>query len=179
MTGIDRRTFLASATAITTVSLGGCLGDDGQGTPEGESSPMGTTAATETETPSGDARSEYPDYNWEVLEGAESQATTEITLRNTSFEPVVAAVPTGESITFTNNDSFEHTVTIPALDVDESLDGGESTTLTLDQEGTFEYVCELHPPGMLGRLVVSDDAATATEDAGDTPTETADDGGYY
>lgn len=181
MTGIGRRAFVVSATTITTAALSGCLGQDGGGTSTDGSSPTGTATDTETATPEGDARQEYPDYNWEVLDGTEPEATTGITARNTAFDPVVAEVPTGEPVTFANNDSFEHTVTIPALDVDERLDGGEETTLTFEQEGTFDYVCTLHPPSMLGRLVVTDDAqaSTPTEGSGGTPTQTADDGGYY
>jgi plastocyanin len=208
-TSMDRRSFIASLAAVSAGGAAGCIQPDGGGDVSMESteteSPTPTATATEAAGTERPARQEYPDYNWEVLEEAEPEATTEVTLRNTAFDPLIAAVPTGATVTFTNNDSFGHTVTVPALDVDRELGGDESTTVTVEQAGTFDYVCELHPPSMLGRLVVTEETPTdsptdtSTDSPTDSPTdrptptptdsptptptpsptETEDDGGYY
>lgn len=194
---MDRRTFIAATGLLSTGLVAGCLGGGGgnggggQATPTASPTPSPTPSPSPgtAETPSGatSGQEAYPDYNWEVLEGETGELTTQITLRDTQFHPLVAEVPRGTEVTFTNEDSFPHTVTIPALEVDERLDGGASTTMTFDTLETYDYVCKLHPPSMLGRLVVVEETPTAsptpTEGGGGatptpTPTET-DDGGYY
>jgi len=114
-----------------------------------------TTAGRESTTTAGSAaQSAYPDYDWGRLDGAEPTDTAGVTLRDTAFHPLVARVAVGTEVTFTNEDSGSHTVTIPALDVDEQLSGGASTTVTFAEAGTYDYVCTFHPPEMLGRIVV-------------------------
>lgn len=201
---MDRRRFLTEAGALATLVAAGCLGDGGgdgtapEGTPTATDSPTPTPTATDSPTAADQgARAAYPDYNWAALEGVEPEATTEVSLRNTAFHPPIAAVQPGATVTFVNDDSFGHTVTIPAIDVDRDLGGGESTTVSFDAAGTYDYVCELHPPGMLGRVVVRDGTPTAsptptetssgagtptetpTSSPSPTPTPTEDDGGYY
>jgi plastocyanin len=181
---MERRTFLARAVAVTAPLLAGCTGDDAGDAPtettteaSAASPTAGPTASPTEGAPS--AQEEYPDYSWGALEGVDPVPSSTVTLRNTAFTPPVAAVQPGATVTFENNDSFGHTVTIPALDVDQELDGGASTTVTFDAAGTYDYLCTLHPPGMVGRVVVSDSTPTptATPTAGETPTDTPKDGG--
>lgn len=72
----------------------------------------------------------------------------------------------------TNEDQTAHTFTVPRLDIDENIEGGGQVLVTVDRTGTFDYVCTFHPPGMLGRLVVTDSPSTATGTATTTPTPT-------
>lgn len=201
---MDRRRFIARLGAVSTPLVAGCLGDGGGEPSPPADSPTGTSTrgptATRTEGDTGSpsegtpsARSAYPDYNWAALDGVDPEATTEVTLRNTAFHPAVAAVQPGTAVTFANNDGFGHTVTVPALEVARELDGGESTTITFETAGRYGYVCEFHPPGMVGRVVVAEStptptsSPTSTPTSGDsstpsptpTPTATEDDGGYY
>lgn len=207
---MDRRTFVARSLALAGPLLAGCSQDGGTASPtrgptgtttrssatSPTSSPTASPTASPTPGPSS-AREAYPDYNWDALEGVDPTPTTTVTLRNTAFRPPVAAVHPGTAVTFANNDSFGHTVTVPALDVSRELAGGGSTTVTFEDAGTYDYVCEFHPPSMLGRVVVSETTPTATPTASPTPepsppptpsddatptespTPTEDDGGYY
>lgn len=187
---------------VSAVSFGGCLGGGPGGQPtttdmeaqtRTEASTETTTEATSTQTETTTAESvgqrEYPGYDWGMLADAEPQSTTEVTLENTAFHPLIAEVPTGTAISFVNNDSYGHTVTIPALDIDEQLSGGGSIELTFDETGTLDYVCALHPPGMLGRLIVTEETPTETPQPSTettttstptpTPTDSGTDGGGY
>lgn len=131
----------------------------GETTAETETTTQQTTTATtasEATTTDGStaAQQEYGTYDWSQLDGAEASATTTVTMRSSRFQPLVAEFSAGTEVTFVNEDMGSHTVTVPALDVDERLSGGESTTVTFDEAGVFDYVCTLHPPQMLGRVVV-------------------------
>ena len=168
--------------------MAGCVGDGGTastGDSNGaltatltEASPSPTATPDATPTPASTGQGAYPDYRWERLDGVEPRFSTTVRLRSSEFVPLHASVPVDAPVVFENADAFAHTVTIPALEVDERLDGGESTELTFASLGTYDYVCTFHPPGMLGRLTVVDEAPTATASPTPTPTEEAD-GGLY
>lgn len=197
---MQRRSFLAATGGVIAPLVAGCLGADDEGaeetptstpTEEADESPTPTETETETPTPTEELDDEgtqerYSDYNWDRLENADAVATGTVTLRNSTFDPLIAAVKPGTDVTFTNEDSFGHTVTIPKLDVDEQLDGGQSTTVTVEETDTYDYVCTIHPPDMLGRIEVTEDPPDRTPEETPTltPTETDDDdddggGGYY
>jgi plastocyanin len=142
-----RRAFLAAAVGTSLVA--GCVGGDGAG---GGSTPTGSGEPTDGGGES-TGMAAYPDYDWDQLTRADAAETTEVAASGFAFQPLVARFPAGSVVTFTNDDSAPHTVTIPALDVDERLAGGETTTVSVESTGTYDYVCTLHRPGMLGRLI--------------------------
>lgn len=177
-----RRRFLRTLGTLGTVPLvAGCL--------EGGSNP-GTATDTlhhHTTDPSdgtptgGDAKGQFPSYSWGRLDGVDPAPATDITMSGFEFDPLVATMPPGTEVTVVNEDSASHTITIPALEIKETLSGGGSTSFTVEQTGTFDYVCEFHAPDMLGRLVVEEGAPTptATESSGgDSGTATETDDGY-
>lgn len=176
-----RRLLLTLGALGTTTLAAGCLDDgatDDTDTGAPTDDPPGTTMA-----PEGDAQEQYPDYDWEQLDGVAPEPASTVTMRGFAFVPLVATVPPGTELTVTNEDSASHTITVPALDVEATLGEGESTSFVVERTGTVDYVCEFHAPDMLGRLVVADDAGTPTAPPsdGDTPTatDTEDEGGYY
>jgi plastocyanin len=135
---------LAGLGALAAAALAGC-GD----------APSETPASTATLTPRPtDAQSRFPDFEWSLLEGAEPVATDTVVMRDLDFEPPVATMPAGTTVTVRNEDSAGHELSIPRLGVDEVLDGGEAVSFTVEEPGTYDYVCEYHPPDMLGRLMV-------------------------
>jgi plastocyanin len=74
-----------------------------------------------------------------------------VTLSGSAFSEASISVPVGTTVTFTNEDSFAHTVTngvdgTPAPDAifDEPLSGGASVDITFDQAGTFDVTCMIH-----------------------------------
>lgn len=129
------------------------------------------------------ARERYPDYDWGKLEGIDPVATRTLTMRDFAFRPLAVAVSPGADLTVTNEDGLAHTFSVPKLGIDERIPSGERVSVTLDESGTFDYVCSFHPPGMLGRVVVTSTVQTATEEStpvSPTPTgtQTGDDGRY-
>ena len=88
------------------------------------------------------------------------------------FEPKVAVVQAGVPVTWTNNGGAGHTVTIPELGIDETVKPGETFTFTFIEAGTFEYECILHPPDMVGRIIVVG-VGTSTSNASSTNTTTS------
>ena len=86
---------------------------------------------------------------------------TQVSLDNVQFDPSELTVKTGETITFTNNESIAHDVhktSGPGEDFASGPAGGmqegDTFELTLDQPGTYEYVCDVHAPGMAGTITV-------------------------
>ena len=73
-----------------------------------------------------------------------------------AFDPDPIEVPSGTTITWTNNDSASHTVTgAGELEFDSgSIGTGETFTLTVDAAGEYAYVCTIHGQ-MAGTIVVS------------------------
>ncbi|MFB6192106.1 MAG: cupredoxin domain-containing protein [Haloarculaceae archaeon] len=180
------------ASAVTLGSLlAGCTGDGGgegesptvrrtgtsrgtqatPNTPTATPTPTDTPTATQSPAPSS-AQELYLTYQWSALEEARPTPTADITMRNTAFHPLIAAVAPGTEVTVTNEDPFPHTFSAPRLGVDERLDGGASVSFVVDRTGRYDYVCTLHPPAMLGRILVTPNPPTRTPTATDSPTPT-------
>jgi plastocyanin len=82
-----------------------------------------------------------------------------LSARNVQFEPANLIADSGEVAVFVDNDdSFRHTFSIDALDVDLEMPGGKATRVEFIAEpGTYEFYCAV--PGhedMKGVLVVND-----------------------
>lgn len=70
-----------------------------------------------------------------------------ITIADFAYGPDAIRVSVGETVTWSNDDDFAHTVT---SDVEGPLDSGEivgggAYKNTFDAVGSFEYVCTIHP----------------------------------
>jgi plastocyanin len=86
---------------------------------------------------------------------------TEVSMQSIQFHPGEVTVNAGDTITFTNDESVPHDVhktSGPGDDFSSGPDGGmqegDTFELTLDQPGTYEYVCHVHAPGMAGTITV-------------------------
>jgi plastocyanin len=93
--------------------------------------------------------------------GGGGGAGVEVSMENVQFEPQDVTVKAGETITFTNNESIPHDVHKTSGPGDDFSSGGsgemqqgDTFELTLDQPGTYEYVCNVHAPGMTGTITV-------------------------
>lgn len=90
----------------------------------------------------------------------ESGATVDV--EAFAFEPDPVEVEAGTTIRFVNHDAIDHTVTAGTREAPapERFDGqlpeeGATFDLVLDEPGTYEYFCEIHPgPGMTASIVV-------------------------
>jgi plastocyanin len=69
------------------------------------------------------------------------------------FDPEAIEIKAGESVTWTNNDNFTHTVRIDGQD-DHKVGRGDSVSIEFDKSGTYRYVCTLHSHDMHGTVIV-------------------------
>jgi plastocyanin len=81
-------------------------------------------------------------------------ATTSVSMaKSYRFDPKAIEIDAGETVTWTNNDNFTHTVKFDGQD-DHKLGRGESVSITFDKAGTYSYVCTLHSRDMHGTVIV-------------------------
>ncbi|MFO7918742.1 MAG: plastocyanin/azurin family copper-binding protein [Anaerolineae bacterium] len=137
---------------LLVLSLGlsaGCqpAGEDGDDGPYGGGAvePAATEPAMETD------EKEMPPAEGEDVE---------VVMRNTAFEPEEITVAPGTTVTWTNEDSFAHTVTAgtrgdPTGMFDEDVSGGDTFSFTFEEPGTYDYFCRPHS-GMDGVVIVEE-----------------------
>ena len=81
-------------------------------------------------------------------------ATTEVSMaKSYRFDPDVIEVNAGDTVTWTNNDNFTHTVQVEGQP-DHKVGRGESVSIAFEKPGTYDYVCTLHRQDMDGKVVV-------------------------
>jgi plastocyanin len=92
-------------------------------------------------------------------QGASSEAcpsgSVVIRMVDIKFDPDEATAKAGQEICWVNEDTIEHNaVAEQGADFKSELYGkGETFTATVDEPGTVEYVCTVHP-GMTGKLTI-------------------------
>lgn len=109
----------------------------------------------------------------------EDARTNEVSLADLCFSPNVARIEAGDTVTFVNDDVMLHYVggvydTYGGEHVELQV-GGEAS-FTFEDEGTFPFVCTLHP-GMIGAVVVGDGEGEVTQGAVAGGTISSDDAG--
>ena len=87
-------------------------------------------------------------------ESGEPVATTEVQMvKSYRFDPKTIQIEAGETVTWTNDDNFTHTVQVEGQE-DHEVAQGESVEITFEEPGTYEYVCTLHRQDMDGEVIV-------------------------
>lgn len=99
------------------------------------------------------------DGNNQNVNTADAVEADAVTIEKYAYSPVAIKVKVGTKVTWTNQDSVEHTVTTddgtPAK-IDSGLFGkGESFSFTFDKAGTYTYFCQPHPY-MKGTVIVTE-----------------------
>jgi plastocyanin len=85
---------------------------------------------------------------------AEPVATTEVAMvKSYRFDPTTIEIEAGQSVTWTNEDNFTHTVEVDGQE-DHKVGKGESFSIKFDEPGTYHYVCTLHSQDMDGEVIV-------------------------
>lgn len=99
--------------------------------------------------------------NVQPAAGGGGDGGAEVSMENVQFDPKDVTVKPGETITFKNNESIPHDVHKTSGPGDDFSSGGsgemqqgDTFELKLDQPGTYEYVCNVHAPGMAGTITV-------------------------
>jgi plastocyanin len=86
---------------------------------------------------------------------SEPVATTEVKMvKSYRFEPETIEIQAGQTVTWTNEDNFTHTVEVEG-EGDHKVGRGDSVSITFDEPGSFEYVCTLHSHDMRGTVIVT------------------------
>lgn len=110
----------------------------------------GTTAPTTGTTPDTPAETTEETTGGATDPGATSGAT--VVEIDFAFEPKRLEVKVGDTVTFTNEDSAPHVVSIDGTNLGNQ-ERGVSVTWTAEKAGTFPYICTIHP-SMTGEIVV-------------------------
>ena len=85
---------------------------------------------------------------------SEPVATTEVAMaKSYVFEPKTIAIEAGQTVTWTNDDNFTHTVQVEGQE-DHKVEQDESVSIEFDTPGTYHYVCTLHRQDMDGEVIV-------------------------
>jgi plastocyanin len=86
---------------------------------------------------------------------SEPVATTEVKMvKSYRFDPETIEIQAGQTVTWTNEDNFTHTVEVEGRG-DHEVGRGDSVSVTFDEPGTYDYVCTLHSHDMRGRVIVA------------------------
>ena len=81
-------------------------------------------------------------------------ATTEVKMvKSYRFEPKTIEIRAGQSVTWTNEDNFTHTVEVEGRS-DRKVGREERVLITFDRPGSYDYVCTLHRQDMDGTVIV-------------------------
>ena len=87
-------------------------------------------------------------------ESSEPVATTEVAMaKSYRFDPKTIEIEAGQSVAWTNEDNFTHTVQVDGQE-DHKAERGESVSIRFDTPGTYHYVCTLHSQDMDGEVIV-------------------------
>jgi plastocyanin len=134
---------LILACLVLGLVVAGCGGDDDD---DG-----GGGGASTSEQPAGDGGGG----------GGGGGGGTQVSMKNIQFAPKDITVKAGETITFTNDEAVPHDVHKTAGPGDDFASGptggmqeGDTFKLTLDKPGKYEFVCDVHAPGMAGSITV-------------------------
>ncbi len=78
----------------------------------------------------------------------------QVTIKGFAFDPVTVTIKVGESVTWTNQDSADHTVTADNGEFkSSSLGNGATFSFTFTKAGSYPYHCSIHS-SMTGTVVV-------------------------
>jgi plastocyanin len=139
-------TRLLASIAFSLLAVTACGSDDAT------SSDSIATPDTPVTTPDTSMTTDGPD----AVDAPSAEAS--VGVKDSRFDPTDIEIAAGGTVTFTNNDPYDHTITSAAdssIEFDSGAIGQDATfEQTFDTAGTYEYFCEIHPT-MRGTITVS------------------------
>jgi plastocyanin len=85
---------------------------------------------------------------------SEPVATTSVSMaKSYRFDPSTIVVEAGDTVTWSNEDNFTHTVRVDGRE-DHEVGRGDSVSIVFDKPGRYHYVCTLHSRDMSGTVIV-------------------------
>jgi plastocyanin len=108
---------------------------------------------------------------------AQAEATTAQTIavdiKNYAYSPASLTVSVGDTVTWTNEDTAPHTVTVsdgPVKFASSNLSQGQTFSYTFTEAGTYSYYCAVHPD-MKASVTVTGSTTTPTSTTEPTSSE--------
>ena len=98
----------------------------------------GSSSSTAAQTPA---------QNPTTQTGAATSGGDAVTIKDFAYGPADLTVASGTKLTFTNDDSTSHTATSTdqgGFDTG-TIEKGQTKSVTVEQPGTYSYVCSFHP----------------------------------
>jgi plastocyanin len=74
-----------------------------------------------------------------------ADAAHTVSQKGRAFHPTDVTINAGDSLTFTNEDSFIHQIYVDGLFDSEEKGPGENLNETFPKAGTFQVRCHIHP----------------------------------
>ncbi|HZC32802.1 MAG TPA: cupredoxin domain-containing protein [Candidatus Bathyarchaeia archaeon] len=113
--------------------------------------PAASVAAASSTTASLAAASTAPS----VAASSGASGSSAVEIKNVAYNPTTITVKVGTKVTWTNNDTFAHTVTLDDNSVDSgNVAAGATFDNTFAKAGTFAYHCKIHA-SMHGTVTVT------------------------
>lgn len=106
---------------------------------------------------------------------APSSSHVSVQIQNYAFSPAALTVSAGTTVTWTNDDTAPHTVTVssgPVTFSSPQLQKGQSFSYTFTKVGGYKYYCAVHPD-MIATVQVVAAAAAAPTTAAPAPATTS------
>jgi plastocyanin len=86
---------------------------------------------------------------------SEPVTTTKVSMaKSYRFDPKTIEIKAGDTVTWTNNDNFTHTVEVDGQE-DHKVGRGDSVSITFTKPGSYHYICTLHSKDMSGTVIVT------------------------
>jgi plastocyanin len=132
----NKARLLAAFVILSLAAVGGCSKND-----------YSTSPAPQTGTPGGG-------------NSGGGTNTSQVVMKSMAFSPANITVAAGTTVTWTNEDPYQHTVTsgtpgAPDGKFDSGLIGQNATfSYKFDTKGTFNYYCRPHQQVMKGTVTV-------------------------
>lgn len=88
---------------------------------------------------------------------SEDSGATTLSMVDNAFTPMSLTVASGTTVDVSNDGQALHNIAVEGADIDEDVEPGQSTSITVDLEaGDYTMFCEYHrTAGMEGTLTVS------------------------
>ncbi len=114
-----------------------------------DNKPTSNTSSTSGTTPASSTSSDNSNSS------SQSEASGKVSMVNMAFTPSQVTINKGQTVTWANNDSVAHTVTVDSGEGPNSqpIQPGESFSYTFKNTGSFQYHCTIHS-AMHGTIVV-------------------------
>jgi plastocyanin len=117
----------------------------------GTATPAPTTAV-QSQTPA----SEAPSAAAGPCAPSDAPGAVSVTIADFAFSPASVTAKVGDVISWTNNDSVQHTATVKSTEActTPELAKDASGGITFSQAGSYDFFCKIHPQ-MTGKIEVT------------------------